>query len=89
MRDDEPDDVGDEPLSVQVDGGRGEASRVMVLSRARGDLVEVRELRAGCAPVEYTATADELLAQFERAHRDRRRMSASLYEIRLWLDGIA
>ena len=82
------DDAG-EPFTVQVDGGRGEPSRLLVLTRSRGDLVEVREIRPGCAPVEYTATGDELLALFERAHRERRRMSESLYGIRLWLDGVA
>ena len=82
------DDAG-EPFTVQVDGGRGEPPRLLVLTRSRGDLVEVREIRPGCAPVEYTATGDELLALFERAHRDRRRMSESLYGIRLWLDGLA
>ena len=82
------DDVG-EPLSVQVDGGRGEPSRLYVLTHSRGGLVEVRELRPACAPIEYTATADELLAVFERAYRERRRVSESLYGIRLWLDGLA
>lgn len=77
---------GDEPLSVQVDGGRGEPTRVFVLTRSRGDLVEVREFHPGCAPLEYTASADELLTLFERAHRERRGMSESLYGIRLWLD---
>jgi hypothetical protein len=94
--DDERDDAADraadasggEPLSVQVDGGRGEPTRVLVLSRTRGELVEVREFRAGCAPLEYTATADELLALFGRAHRERRALSESLYGIRLWLDGL-
>jgi hypothetical protein len=80
-------DFGDEPLSVQVDGGRGEPTRLFLLARSRGDVVEVREIRAGCAPVEYTASPDELLRLFERAQRDRRRVSVSLYEIRLWLDG--
>lgn len=83
--DDESADDG--PLSVQVDGDRREPTRLFVLSRSRGDLVEVREIRAGCAPLEYTSTADELLTLFERASRDRRRMSESLYAIRLWLDG--
>jgi hypothetical protein len=92
-QDDEMDggmDAGaDEPLSVQVDGGRGEPTRVFVLTRSRGDLVEVREFRPACAPLEYTATADELLALFERAHRERRGMSESVYGIRLWLDRMA
>ena len=77
------------PLSVQVDGRRGEPTRVYVLSHARGGLVEVREFRPGCAPLEYTSTGDELLALFERAHRERRSMSESLYGIRLWLEGLA
>lgn len=83
----EPNEDDGEPLSVQVDGGRGEPTRVYVLTRSRGGLVEVREFRAGCAALEYTASADELLALFERAHRERRRMSESVYGIRLWLDG--
>ena len=74
---------------MQVDGGRGESSRVYVLTRSRGGLVEVREFRPACAPIEYTATGDELLALFERAHRERRGMSESLYGIRLWLDGVS
>ena len=73
---------------MQVEGGRGEPSRVYVLSRSRGDLVEVREFRPGCAPLEYTATTGELSTVFSRAHRDRRAMSESLYAIRLWL-GVA
>ena len=76
------------PLSVQVDGDRDESTRTFVLSRARAGLVEVREFRPGCAPVEYTATAAELLAVFERAHRARRRMSESLHALRLWLDDL-
>jgi hypothetical protein len=80
-----PDESGGGPLSVQVDGGRGEPSRVYVLSRSRGGLVEVREFRPGCAPLEYTATTDELSTVFARAHRERRGMSESLYAIRLWL----
>ncbi len=76
---------GDAPLTVQVDGGRGEPTVVYVLSRAGRGVVEVRELRAGCAPVEYAASADELLDRFERAHRERRRVSESMYALRLWL----
>ena len=82
-------ETDDGPLSVQVDGGRGEPMRVFVLTRTPGDLVEVREFRPGCAALEYTAAPDELLALFERAHRERRGMSESLYAIRLWLDGVA
>ena len=80
---------GTVPLSVQVDGKRGETTCVYVLTHARGGLVEVREFRPGCAPLDYTSTGDELLSLFERAHRERRSMSASLYAIRLWLEGLS
>ena len=81
--------AGERTLTVQVDGRRNEPTRVFVLTRSRGELVEVREFRPGCAPLEYTATADELLAVFTRAERERRRLSESLYAVRLWLDRIA
>ena len=83
------DAAADEPLSVRVDAGRGRPMQLFVLTRARNGLVEVREFLSGCAPLEYTSTGDELLATFERAHRDRRGMSESLYGIRLWLDGLS
>ena len=91
MPNDEPNDrppgaTPAEPLSVRVDGSRGEPTRVYVLSPPRGGRVDVREFRAGCAPVEYTATTGELVALFERAHGERRGMSESLYGIRLWLN---
>ena len=81
----QPDARQEAPLSVRVDGGGGEPTRVYVLSRPRGGLVAVQEFRAGCAPLEYTAPAGELLERFERAHRERRGMSESLYGIRLWI----
>jgi hypothetical protein len=85
----EPHEDRGEPFTVQVDGRRGTPPLVYVLTRAGRGNVDVREISPGCAPREYTSSPDELLALFERAHRDRRGMSASLYGIRLWLDGLA
>ena len=81
---------GAESLSVQVQGAKGDPERLLVLSRPKRGLVEVREFRYGCAqaaPLEYTASAEELYATFETAQKRRRRLSEELYRIRLWLDG--
>ena len=79
-----------ESLTVQVQGTRGEPERVFVLSRARNDLVEVREFGSSCAtaaPREYTETAHDMLRLFEKAARQKRRVSQELYLIRQWLNG--
>ena len=83
-----------ETLSVQVQGGHGEPERLLVLSRdprRRDGAVDVREFRFAdgetAGPLEYTSSAADLLASFERAHRDRRRLSEEMYGIRRWLDG--
>ena len=79
-----------ETLEVQVAGGRGEPERLLVLGRPRDGTVAVREFRFGdveTAPREYTAAAGDLLADFQRARRQRRRLSEDLYAIRRWLDG--
>jgi len=74
-----------ESLHVQVQGARGDADRVYIMGRPRDGVVEVREIVGGCAPRESAERADDLLARFERLHRDRRRMSAEMYLIREWL----
>ena len=79
-------DAAADSLTVQVQGGGREPERVLVLSRPREGLVEVREFAVGCtAPRDFTATVDELYDLFERAARKRRRISEDLYAIRLWL----
>jgi hypothetical protein len=85
-------DAARDTLSVQVQGAAGEPERLFVLSRASRDGdVEVREFRfaAGdtAGPLEYTARASDVLATFERAHRERRRVSEDMYRIRNWLGG--
>ena len=85
-------DSGAATLSVQVQGAAGEPERLFVLSRSRdAGTVEVREFRfaAGdtAGPLEYTASAHDLLATFERAHRERRRLSEDMYRIKNWLNG--
>ena len=74
-------------LTVQVEGARGKPDQLYTLRRARNGIVEVREQTFGesCAPREYAESADELLRRFERAHRDRRRLSVELYALRHWL----
>jgi hypothetical protein len=79
---------GAESLSVQVEGGDGEPERLLVLSRPRAGVVDVREFRFGAAqagPVEYSAAAGELYDALARAHRQRRRVSEDLGAIRRWL----
>ena len=86
----DPGDARGETLEVQVAGGRGEPERLLVLGRPRGGAVPVREFRFGdveSGPRDYTASAAELLADFQRARRQRRRLSEDLYAIRRWLDG--
>ena len=79
-------DAASDSLTVQVQGRGREPERVLVLSRPRAGLVEVREFAVGCdGPRDFTATVDELSDLFERAARKRRRMSEDLYAIRLWL----
>ena len=89
MRDDPGAERAD-ALEVQVAGGRGEPETLFVIGRPRAGSVEVREFRFGtddATPREYTASAELLLAGFERARRQRRRLSEDLYRIRRWLDG--
>lgn len=83
-------DSGSDALSVQIDGGKGQPDRMLVVSRPRNGLVEVREFHYGCgqsAPLEYTEDADVLYGKIERLVRQRRRVSQSLAGLRLWLDG--
>ena len=75
-------------LTVQVQGARGEPERVYLLSRPRRDLVEVREFGSDCAaaaPRDYTASTDEMLRLFEKAAKQKRRVSQEMYLIRQWL----
>ena len=78
-------------LSVQVEGTAREGMRLYVMGRPRDGMVRVREWRGedwSAGPLEREVEASALLAEFERAHRDRRRMSEELYRLRLWLEGI-
>ena len=74
-------------LTVQIEGARGKPDRLYVLGRPRAGIVEVREQTFGesCAPREYAEPADALLERFERAQRERRRVSVDLYALRHWL----
>ena len=78
---------GRQSLHVQVQGKGRDAERLYILGRPRRGVVEVREVVGGCDPREYAEQADALLDRFERLHRERRRMSEELYQIREWLNG--
>jgi hypothetical protein len=76
-------------LTVQVQGGRGEPERVIVLSRPRDGMVDVREFAIGGdegGRRDYTCACDEVLATIERAVRNRRRVSEDLSTVRRWLN---
>ena len=79
-----------ESLTVHIVGGGGESDRTLVLERAGGGAVRVREWSdanwAGPA-AERVMAAEDVYATVERAHRARRRVTVSLAELRAWLDG--
>ena len=81
----------DEPtLSVQVEGTGREGMRLFVIGRPIAGIVHVREWRGedwSGGPLEREMDAAALYAEFERAHRERRRISEELYRLRLWLEG--
>jgi hypothetical protein len=83
--------IADEPtLSVQVEGSAREGMRLYVMGRPHGGRVRVREWRGegwSAGPLEREIDTTALYAEFERAHRERRRMSEELYRLRLWLEG--
>ena len=77
-------------LSVQVEGTAREGMRLFVIGRPVKGVVHVREWRGedwSAGPLERQIDARALYAEFERAHRERRRMSEELYRLRLWLEG--
>ena len=84
--------INDEPtLSVQVEGTEREGMRLYVIGKPSAGRVRVREWRGedwSAGPLEREMDAAALYAEFERAHRERRRMSEELYRLRLWLEGI-
>ena len=77
-------------LTVHIVGARGESDRTLMLEHAPDGAVRVREWSetnwAGPA-AERVVPADEVYAMVERAHRERRRVTVSLPELRAWLDG--
>jgi hypothetical protein len=84
--------IDNEPtLTVQVEGTAREGLRLYVMGKPRAGMVHLREWRGedwSAGPLEREIEASALYAEFERAHRERRRMSEELYRLRLWLEGI-
>ena len=79
-----------EALSVLVAGDGCEPERLLVLARPRAGRVKVREWTTqswNAEPREHEADVDALWQAFERAYRQRRRLSEELPRIRAWLDG--
>ena len=76
-------------LTVQIEGAPGRPDELFELGRPRDGVVRVREETFGStgAPREYEERAETLLARFERAQRERRRVSVELYALRQWLGG--
>ena len=77
-------------LTVHIVGAAGESDRTLMLERAPGGAVRVREWSesnwAGPAE-ERVLPAEEVYAEVERAHHERRRVTVSLPELREWLGG--
>ncbi|HVE79190.1 MAG TPA: hypothetical protein VNA89_10030 [Gemmatimonadaceae bacterium] len=92
-----PRDAGDgadapRELTVQVAAGNGEPERLMILARAGGGRVRVREWTSagwGTPPDEREVAPEALYAWLETAVRRGRRVSEELYRIRRWLDADA
>ena len=79
-----------EALSVLVAGDGCEPDRLLMLARPRAGRVKVREWSTqswNSEPREHEADVDALWQAFERAYRQRRRLSEALPRIRAWLDG--
>jgi hypothetical protein len=83
-------------LTVHIVGPPGESDRTLLLDRApdgclpAGGSVRVREWSAANwagPPAERVLPAEEVYGIVERAHRERRRVTVSLAELRAWLDG--
>ena len=77
-------------LTVHIVGAPGESDRTLMLERAPGGAVRVREWSdanwAG-PPAECVLAAEEVYVVVARAHAERRRVTVSLPELRAWLDG--
>ena len=74
-------------LNVQVQGGGGDAERVLRIAPPSGGRVQVWEwsAAAGREPREYEASARELYDGLAAAAGRGRRVSEDLYRLRRWL----
>ncbi|HKV50205.1 MAG TPA: hypothetical protein VJO52_03315 [Gemmatimonadaceae bacterium] len=85
-----PHTPGPDELGVLVAAGDGESERLVMLGKPARGRVHVREWSShnwSGPPEERDASVPDMVAQFQRAHDARRRMSAGLAQIRAWLDG--
>jgi hypothetical protein len=74
-------------LTFQIEGGIGEPTRVVTLTRADAGRVRVREWTSEnwLEPKESVRDAAEVWREVERAAQTRRRVSADPAHIRQWL----
>lgn len=91
-------DAGGSVLVLRIEGGHGEPFRLLRISRPVDGRVLVHEWPVvGEVPLDAAKGADllrmretdaeELLASIERAHRERRGISESMFLVRAWLRG--
>ena len=77
-------------LTVLVAGDGCEPERLLMIARPWGGRVRIREWDTtswNAEPREHESDVETLWASFERAQRQRRRVSEELPRIRAWLDG--
>lgn len=82
--------AGPDELGVLIGAGAGQAERLLMIGAPAHGRVHIREWSThnwSGPPDERDESVDSIYALCERAYNERRRMSAALPQIRVWLDG--
>jgi hypothetical protein len=82
----------DVELSLHVGPGDGTSERLLLIGRPVSGRVRIREwdnTNWGSAAHERELSTAELYASLLDAARRRSAMSVELYQVKLWLDGVA
>lgn len=82
--------AGPDELGVLIAGSEQEPERLVMIGTPANGRVHVREWSArnwAGPPDERDEPIEAVYALCQRAHDERRRLSAGLLEIRAWLDG--
>jgi hypothetical protein len=83
---------GESELSLHVGAGNGEPERLLLIGRPVAGRVHVREWDSanwGGAARERDLSTTELYTSLDEASRRRSGLSIELYQVKLWLDGVA